>query len=88
MSNTKRITNTDDIFKAFSKVANVARALRVKQSTASEMKRRKSIPVEYWPALVEAAAEIGRADITLEKLVEITAEADRRKRQERAGAAA
>lgn len=29
------------------------------QSTASEMKRRKSIPVRYWPVVLEAARTKG-----------------------------
>ena len=42
----------------------MARVLDVGISTASEMKRRKSIPVKYWPKLVDAGE-----GITYEQLV-------------------
>lgn len=35
--------------------AAVARAIGKEPSTVSEMKRRGNVPVEYWPALLEAA---------------------------------
>lgn len=44
-----------------------------KQTTASEMRRRKSIPVEYWPRLVEVAHARGIA-LDYETLVKIHAE--------------
>lgn len=59
-------------------VANVARCLGVGYSTASEMKRRGSIPPEYWPQLVVSAREISRHDITLELLANIHAAAKNR----------
>jgi uroporphyrinogen-III synthase len=47
--------------------ANVARILAVGPSTASEMKRRGSIPPAYWPALLasEKGREIGLTAETL-----------------------
>jgi len=36
------------------------RAIGVGTSTASEMKRRKSIPVQYWPSVIAAADQIGK----------------------------
>jgi hypothetical protein len=36
------------------------RAIGVEPSTASEMKRRKSIPVRYWPSVLGAAREQGK----------------------------
>ena len=49
--------------------AAVARLLALKNpSTASEMKRRDSIPPEYWPQLVAAARSSGHAHITHEAL--------------------
>lgn len=84
--------NVDDIFEAFGGNAAVARVLKVGPSTASEMKRRESIPVEYWPALVDEAKRIDRPDVTLEAIAMIMAEAGARRRsaklQENAGAAA
>jgi hypothetical protein len=58
-----------DIFDAFGGPSAVSRALAVNPSTASEMKRRRSIPVAYWPRLIEAAGERGIAGITYEVLV-------------------
>jgi predicted fused transcriptional regulator/phosphomethylpyrimidine kinase len=62
-----------NIFDTFGGSSAVAKALGVGQSTASEMKRRASIPVKYWPALVEAASEQGLNDITVERLASIMA---------------
>jgi hypothetical protein len=78
-----------DIFEVFGGNAAVARILGVGASTASEMKRRESIPVEYWPALVAEAKTLGRDDVTLEQFVIVMADAGARKRTrlEQAGAA-
>jgi hypothetical protein len=70
-----------DVFNALGGNAAVARALGVIPSTASEMKRRESIPVEYWPKLVEHARNVGKEEITLERLAIILAEAGSRRRQ-------
>lgn len=64
-----------DLFEAFGGPSAVARALRVGQSTASEMKRRGSIPAEHWVVLVHAAHEIGLENVTFERLAVIHAEA-------------
>lgn len=40
-------------------------------STASEMKRRQSIPVEYWPAIIRAASAAGIADLTTDEMVRL-----------------
>ena len=51
-----------DIHKIFDKLdgpGKVAELLGVKPSAASEMKRRKSVPVKYWPKLVIACNEAG-----------------------------
>jgi hypothetical protein len=58
-----------DIFDAFGGPSAVSRALGVNPSTASEMKRRRSIPVAYWPRLIEAAHERNIDGITYEVLV-------------------
>lgn len=49
--------HVDDIFQIFGGTASFAKAIDVKNSAASEMKRRKSIPVRYWPRLIHAAFE-------------------------------
>lgn len=48
------------IFEKLGGPSSVARILNVGASTASEMKRRKSIPVRYWPALIEWARSSGK----------------------------
>lgn len=60
--------NVGDIFTLMGGTGAVARILDIKHSTASEMRRRGSIPVRYWPALIEGAAAIG-ADLDSDILV-------------------
>jgi len=50
-----------DIFREFDGPKGVARVIGKGHSTASEMKRRRSIPVEYWRMLIESekGQEIG-----------------------------
>jgi hypothetical protein len=38
-------------------------------STASEMKRNRSIPVEYWPRVISAAKERGIRGVSAEALM-------------------
>jgi hypothetical protein len=45
----------EDIFRGFGGTSAFARVFAIPQSTASEMKRRKRIPVRYWPRLVTEA---------------------------------
>lgn len=85
MDNT--ISNIPDVFNIFVSNVEMADALSVGTSTVSEMKRRKSIPVEYWPALVDAARGKGREDLTLEKLAIISADAARRRKMAKEAAA-
>ncbi len=63
------------IFVAFGGSAAVARILNVGPSTASEMKRRASIPAEYWPELVQEASRRGIEGLTLESLATLYARA-------------
>lgn len=79
--------NVGDIFELFGGNAAVARVLGVGPSTASEMKRRESIPVEYWPALVDAAKHLGNDDLSLERIAIIMAEAGMRRRTSKMEAA-
>lgn len=59
------------IFEDFGGPTKLGRAIGVAPSTASEMKRRASIPVDYWPRLVAAAQECGVQGLTYERLVEV-----------------
>lgn len=65
----------DDVFKAFGGPTALARAIGVKVSAASEMRRRCSIPVGYWPLLVMAAKDSGVPGINYDRLVAIHQEA-------------
>ena len=68
------MTSVPSLFQTLGGPTKVARMLDVGFSTASEMKRRKSIPVKYWPKLVAACAAEG-VSITYERLVEMHSEA-------------
>jgi hypothetical protein len=59
----------EDIFSRFTRTGALADALGIKLSAASEMRRRGSIPVRYWPRLVEEAKSRGISGISYEKLV-------------------
>lgn len=59
----------DDVFAGFEGSSAFASALGLNLSTASEMRRRSSIPVRYWPRLVEVARERGIAGISYDSLV-------------------
>lgn len=48
-----------DLFETFGGPAAVGRIIARRASTASEMKRRRSVPTRYWPALISAAREKG-----------------------------
>jgi hypothetical protein len=52
------MNSVTDIFAAFGGPASLARVLGVRPSTASEMKRRGSIPSEYWRELIVAAKRL------------------------------
>jgi len=64
-----------EIFRGLGGTGAVAKALNVGHSTASEMRRRQSIPVKYWPALMECAASAGRSEVDTDLLVRVHVEA-------------
>jgi len=68
----------DDIFAAFGGPAAVGRAIGKSTEHAASMRRRRSIPVAYWPALIQRAAERG-IRLTAEMLVEMHARVPSRK---------
>lgn len=67
------MNSVEDVFDRFQKTSAFADALGLKLSAASEMRRRKSIPVRYWPKLVEVARERGFDEINNDTLVAIHA---------------
>jgi hypothetical protein len=46
-------------------------SLDLKRGTATEMKRRSRIAVDYWPAIIEAAKRAGIAKITPDLLMNL-----------------
>lgn len=72
-----KINNILDVFSLFDTNVDMARAINVSPSGVSEMKRRKSIPVEHWPLIVKEAKKKGREDVTMEKLAIVSAKAAR-----------
>jgi hypothetical protein len=63
--------SVEEIFVALGGTGAVARLLEVGHSTASEMRRRGSIPVRYWPRLVAVAAERAVEGISNDSLVDM-----------------
>lgn len=82
MSNTQNTDNLQSVFSLFDSNVHMATVLGVGPSAVSEMKRRNSIPVEYWPAIVSFAPSRG-SDLSFERLVFMTNDA-REKAKERA----
>lgn len=68
--------SVDQIFEKFGGPTALGRLIGVKPSAASEMRRRASIPVDYWPRLV-ASAKKQRIDLNYAKLVSIHAHKSR-----------
>lgn len=62
-----------DLIDTFGGSTKFAVVIGKNPSTASEMKRRNSVPVEYWPTVIKAAKAQGVKGVTLEKLVELHA---------------
>lgn len=60
--------NVDLIFSRFKTAKALGEAIGRSANRAAEMRQRQSIPVRYWPALIEAAQERGFTDITYESL--------------------
>jgi len=58
-----------DIINALGGTSAFSRIIEVKQSTASEMKRRGNIPVPYWPKITSAEPIEGER-VTYEDLVD------------------
>lgn len=66
-----------DIFDVLGGPAAVARELRIKPSTASEMKRRGSIPAEYWAELAAIAERRRHPEINTDLLAALHARRSR-----------
>lgn len=60
--------NLEALFTAFGGPSKVGQAVGVSTEHAAAMKRRNSIPVDYWPSLIAAAQERCIAGVTYESL--------------------
>ena len=69
--NVRSMQTVSSLFERLGGPTKVARALGVRFTTASEMKRRGSIPVKYWPQLVAACRSEGIKGVTYDRLVEM-----------------
>ncbi|RAI42800.1 hypothetical protein [Rhodoplanes roseus] len=68
----------DSLFISLGGPAEVGRIIGKSTEHAASMRRRGSIPVEYWPALVAAAEEKQIVDLTYEALVAMHVRAKQR----------
>lgn len=68
-----RIDAISNIFSVLGGTSEVARALGVRVSTASEMKRRGRIPAEYWHDVIRVARERAHPEIDADLLVRLHA---------------
>jgi hypothetical protein len=64
------IETISDIAEKLGGTSAFGRVIGVKQSTASEMRRKNTLPVKYWPQLVDALKAIG-VTFSYEELVKI-----------------
>jgi hypothetical protein len=62
-----------ELIDAFGGVTRFSKVIEKRVSTASEMKRNRSISVDYWPRIIEAAAERGIEGVTAEFLMHLHA---------------
>lgn len=67
----KPLNEMSDVFGFFATNSEMAKVLEVGPSTVSEMKRRRNIPAQYWPPLIDAVRQKGREDLTLERFVQL-----------------
>lgn len=65
------IDSVRELIDALGGNAAVSRALALKPSTVGEMKRRGSIPVSYWPGLIELARRVGLGRVNSDLLVQL-----------------
>lgn len=61
----------NDLFEQFGGTGAVARIMKVGHSTASEMRRRGSIPLKYWSSIIDHAKSINRPEVDNDLLVRI-----------------
>lgn len=60
-----------ELIDAFGGPSGFAKVIDKNPSTASEMKRSRSVRVNYWPRIVDAALEANIPGVTLEAIAEM-----------------
>lgn len=60
-----------ELIDAFGGPTGFAKVIDKNPSTASEMKRSRSVRVSYWPRIVDAAQEEGIPGVTLETIAQM-----------------
>lgn len=68
------VTSFVEVIDALGGTAKFSRAIEMPENSARQAKKRNSIAVRWFPVIATVAAEKGRHDITVEKLVELAAE--------------
>lgn len=68
------MNSVPELIDAFGGPTAFSKIIEKRPSTASEMKRNRSIAVDYWPKIIEAAAERGIEGVTAEFLMRIHAQ--------------
>jgi hypothetical protein len=63
-----------DVIAKFGGPAKYGRAIGISTERAAEQRARGSIPPVYWPAVVNAANELGISEITVDVLAALYAE--------------
>lgn len=74
-------TTVAELIDAFGGPSKFGRVIGKSPSTAGEQKRNGSIPVDYWPKIVEIAKACGIKGVTYETLVKMHAKPDPKERE-------
>lgn len=68
------VNSFSDVIGALGGTTRFANAVGMKPNTAKMARARDSISPSWWPAVIKAAEDAGKSEITLEKLAELAAQ--------------
>jgi hypothetical protein len=68
------VNSFQELIDAFGGPAKFGRAIGVAPNTAKQMRRRNSLAVTRFPAVVQAAQDRGLTGVTMKRLVELATE--------------
>jgi hypothetical protein len=68
------VNSFSEVIDALGGATKFSRAIGMDPNTGRAARKRESIAVSWFPKIAELAAERGRHDITVEKLVELASE--------------